>query len=68
MLRNVGGSPDLILVPRDEHAVPSHDQIGLDVVGALLDRQPIGLDRVFRPLAAGSAMSDDKDIRQETPV
>jgi hypothetical protein len=67
MLRNVGGAPDLVLVPRNEHAVASHDQIGLDVIGALLNRQPIGLDRVFRPLAAGSAVSNDKDIRQENP-
>src|SRR5258708_5768473 len=67
VLRDVGGSPDLILVPRDEHAVPSHHQVGLYVVGALLDRQPIGLDRMLRPLAAGSAVSNDKDIRQGTP-
>jgi hypothetical protein len=64
MLRNVRGPPDLILVPRDEHAVAGHDQVGFDVIRALLDRQPIGFDGVFRSLAAGAAMSDDKDIGQ----
>ncbi len=64
MVRDVGGAPDLILVPRDEHAVARHHQIGFDVVGTLLDRQPIGLERVLRSLAAGAAMGNDKDVRQ----
>ena len=65
---NVGGAADFVLMPSDEHAIPSHDQIRLDVIGTLLDGQPIGLDGVFRTLAAGTAVSNNKNIRQGTPA
>ena len=63
MLRHVSGASDLVLVPRYEHAVARHDQIGFDVIGTLLDREPVGFERMLRPLAAGAAMSNDKDLR-----
>ena len=40
-LGDVGRAADLVLVPRDEHAVFGRDEIGLDEVGAHLDRQPV---------------------------
>ena len=56
---DVGGTGDLVLVPGDQHAVLGGDQVGLDVVGALSDRQPVGLEGVLRPVAAGAAVGDD---------
>ena len=56
VLRNIGGAADLIFVPRDQHAVPGHDQIRFDVIGTLIDRESITLEGMFRPLAAGAAM------------
>jgi hypothetical protein len=38
MARDVGRSGDLVLVTRHEDAVARRDEIGLDVVGAHLDR------------------------------
>ena len=52
-------SGDVVLVPRDEHVVLGRHQIGLDEIGALLDRQFIGGERMFGPQAAGAAMRDD---------
>src|ERR1700733_14435394 len=68
MLGDIGGAPDLVLVPRDEHPVVGHYQIRLDIVGALFDRQPVRLDRVLRTLAAGAAMSNDEDVGQGAPA
>ena len=36
---HVGGAADLVLVPGDQDAVLGRDQVGLDVVGALPDRE-----------------------------
>ena len=38
MTRHVGGGGDLVLVARDQHSVLRRDEVGLDEVGALLDR------------------------------
>ena len=62
MLRHVGGAADFILMAGDEHTVSGHDQVGLDVVGALLDRQSIGLEGVLGPFAARAAMRNDKNV------
>jgi len=40
-------------------AVRTHDQIGFDEIGTLLDGQLIGGARVFGALARGSAVGDD---------
>ena len=58
------------MVPRDEHAVPGGDQIGLDVVRPHLGSQAVGLDGVFGPVAGGAAVPDDDrggSARQGTP-
>ncbi len=68
VLRHVGGAADLIFMPGNEHAVARHDQIGLDVVGPLLDRQAVGFEGVFRPLTAGAAMSYDYDPGHWAPA
>ena len=43
----------------DQDAVPGDHQVGLDEVGALLDRQPVGGQRVLGTLAARAAVGDD---------
>ena len=66
---DIGGAADLVLMSCDEHAVAGHDQIGLDVIRTLLDGQPIGLQGVFGPLAAGAAMGNDNRCwYKRTPV
>ena len=61
---DVGRAADLVLVPRDEDAVFGRDEIRLDEVGAHLDRQPVGLQRVLGPMAAGAAVRDDERPRR----
>jgi hypothetical protein len=56
--RDVGRSGDLVLVAADEDAVLRRDQVRLDEVGALRDREAIGLERVLGPLAARAAVTD----------
>ena len=41
MLRHIGGAADLILVPGNQHAVARHHQVGLDEIGAFLDREAV---------------------------
>jgi hypothetical protein len=57
-LRDVGGGRDVGLVPRDQLAVLRRHQVRLDHVGAELDREAIGLERVFRAVARGAAVGD----------
>jgi hypothetical protein len=45
-------------VARDEYAILRHDEIGLDVIGALLDRNEVRGERVLRNVAAGPAVTD----------
>ncbi len=65
MLRDIGGAADLILMTCDEHPVARHDQIRLDVVGTLLDRQPVRFQGVFRPFPARAAMGNDDNFGHE---
>src|SRR3546814_17540494 len=58
MRGNVGGFRNLILVPRDEHAVLGQHQVGFDEIGALLDRKPVARQRMFGPLARRAPMRD----------
>ena len=55
---DVRGRADLVFVARDEYPVLRHDEIGLDVIGALLDREEIRCQRVLRNIAAGTAVTD----------
>jgi len=64
VLRDVGGAANLVFVPCDEDSIAGHDQIGLDIVGALLNGQTIGFQGVFRTLAAGASMRNYNNIGQ----
>lgn len=63
MLGHVSGTADLVFVARDEHAVFGHDEIGLDVVGTVLDGNEIRRERVLRHITARAAMSYDYGSR-----
>ena len=56
---DVGRAADLVLVPRDQHAVLRRDEVRLDEVGAHLDGEPVALERVLGPMAARAAVADD---------
>jgi hypothetical protein len=56
---DVRRAADLVLVPRDEHAVLRAHEIGLDDVRAHLDREGVGLDRVLGAVPARAAVRDD---------
>jgi len=60
---DVGGVDQVGLVPRDELAVLGGHQVRLDVVGAQLDAQRIGLQRVVGQVAAGAAAVADHQRR-----
>ena len=49
---------DLILMPRDQHAIFGEHQIRLNKVRALLYRQLIGREGVLGPLSTSAAMGD----------
>ena len=55
--RDVGRAADLVLVPRDQHAVLRRDQIRLDEIGAHLGAEPVAFERVLRPMAARAAVA-----------
>ena len=61
---DVGGAADLVLVADDQDAVAAHDQIGLDIVGALFDGPFIGQAGVLGPFARGAAVGDDQGVGQ----
>jgi hypothetical protein len=60
MRRDIGGAADLVFVPCHQHAVAGRDQVGLDVVGAVLDRARVGGQRVLRQCRARTAVGDDE--------
>jgi hypothetical protein len=55
---DVGGGADLRLVPGDQRAVPGHHEVGLDAVGAHLDGELVGAQRVLGPVARRAAVRD----------
>ena len=57
---NIGRRADFVFVPGDQDAILGDDQIRLDHVRALLDRQAVRLERVLRTVAAGAAVADDQ--------
>ena len=61
LLGHVGRGADLVLVPRNQRAILRGDDVGLDHVGAHVDRQRIRLEGVLRPMAAGAAVRDDQN-------
>ena len=63
-LRDIRGLGDIGLVPSDQMAIPGGHEIGFDEIGAHLDGEPIGLERVFRSVAGGAAMGDDERCAQ----
>ena len=60
MTRHIRGAADLVLMPRDQHSVTRRDQIRLDVIRALQDGKRIGSQRVFRQMAAGTAVRNQE--------
>jgi hypothetical protein len=69
MLGNVRGAAYLVLVTGDEHAVLCHDEIRLDVVGAILDRYKIRGKRVFRDITGRAAMAyNNHGTRRGGPI
>ena len=53
---------------RDQNAILGGDQVGLDVVGAHVDRELIRGERVFRPVGGRAAMRDDQRLAAVGPV
>jgi hypothetical protein len=51
---DVGGALQRQVVDADEHAILRNRQVLLDEIGALLDRQPIGIERVLRRVRGGA--------------
>ncbi len=48
---HIGRLGDIVLVPRDQHAVTCRHEIGFDIIRAVEDRLRIGRKRVFGPQA-----------------
>ena len=67
-LRNVSCASELAVVPADQDSVFRRNKIGFDIVGALFNRQPVGLQRVFRPVTGRSTVGDDKRFSSLRPV
>lgn len=57
-LLDVGRAFERQIVEADKLAVLRYLQILLDEIGALFDRQPVGLDRVFRRIRRRPTMRD----------
>src|SRR5262249_20645057 len=64
LLRHVGGAGNVILMPRDQHAILRGDEIGLNEIDAVVDREAVGREGVLGPMASGSAVADD--VRRAT--
>ncbi|OPY11147.1 MAG: hypothetical protein A4E69_02979 [Syntrophus sp. PtaB.Bin138] len=57
---HVGAGREVWVVARDQHPVLGRDEIGLDHLGALIDGQLIGLQRVLGQIARRAAVPDDQ--------
>ena len=66
MIGDVGRAADVGLMAGDELAVPCEHEVGLDVVGAHLDRQRVRADRVLGPVRRRATVADDQ--RQSAPL
>ena len=55
---DIGTVGEIAVMTHHENTIGGQHEVGLDNVGALLDRQPVGLDRVFGQFAIGTAMRD----------
>ncbi len=55
---DVGRLGDLVLVAHDQGAVARGDDVGLDDVGALLDGEPVGFERVLGAVGAGASVGN----------
>ena len=56
---DVGRRRQLVLVPDDQDAVLADDDVGLDQVGALLDRQLVAGGGVLGSVGGRAAVADD---------
>jgi hypothetical protein len=57
-LGDVRRARDVVLVPCDEDVILRRDEVGLDVVGSQRDGELVRRERVLRPVAARSSVSD----------
>ena len=62
LVGNVGGFRNLILVPRDQHAVFRQHKVRLNIIRALFNRAGVACDGVFGPLTRCAAMRDDDGL------
>jgi hypothetical protein len=60
--RDVGRAGDLVLVPRDEHAVLRAHEVRLDVVGPESRAELIRGERVLGPVARGAPVRDHERL------
>jgi len=60
---DIGGVRKLVFMARDQYQIARDNQVGLDEIGALIDRPFIGCKRMLRPFGAGAAMRDDLHVR-----
>ena len=65
---HVRGAGDLVLVASDQHAILGGDQVGLDEVGAHVDRELVGGERVLGPVGGRAAVRDDQRLAASGPV
>ena len=59
---DVGGERQLALVADDEDAVPADHDVGLDQLGAEVDRQLVAGGGVLRAVGRGAAVADDHGL------
>src|SRR6267154_3832239 len=67
MCRHIGGPSDLVLVACNQYAVAGHDQIRLDVVGSLFDRELVAFEGMLWALSACTAVRNNNDVGHGIP-
>ena len=59
---DIGGARQFVFVARHQHQILRGDQIGLDIIRALIDRQFVSGERMLGPLGTRAAVGDDEHI------
>ena len=63
MVCNIGGFRNRIFVARNQHTIFGQNQIRLNIIGALVYRDCIAGDGMFRPFATRAAVGNDDRFR-----